>query len=98
MLSVTQSISGSRLLKEQLISMLELVSGFQFPVLCLIPLIDQTDFHIYRYCGVFCFFKFATYWLTVCVAGDTFTGDDIQLSADVNIICAEAILTLVNKD
>lgn len=98
MLSVTQSISGSRLLKEQLISTLELVSGFQLPFLCLIPPIDQVDFHIYGYFGVFCFFKFTTYWLTVCVAGDRLTGDDIQLSADINIICAETILTLVNKD
>lgn len=27
-----------------------------------------------------------------------FTGDDIQLSADVNIICADTTVTLVNKD
>lgn len=78
--------------------MLELVSGFHLPLLCLIPLIDQTGVHIYGYFGVFCFFRFDTYWLTFCVAGDMFTGDDIQLSADINIICADTILTLVNKD
>lgn len=98
MLTVTQLISGSRLLKEQLISMLKLVSGFQLPVLCLIPLIDETGVHTHGYFGIFFSFKFATYWLTVCVAGDTLTGDDIQLSADVNIICADTILALVNKD
>lgn len=98
MLTVTQLISGSRLLKEQLISMLKLVSGFQLPVLCLIPLIDQTGVHTHGYSGIFFSFKFATYWFTACVAGDTLTGDDIQLSADVNIICADTILALVNKD
>lgn len=98
MLTVTQSIPGSRLLKEQLIPMLKLVSGLQLPVHYLIPPIDHTGVHIYEYFGVLCFFQFATYWLTVCVAGDMFTGDDIQLSADVHIICADTILTLVNKD
>lgn len=78
--------------------MLELFSRLQLPVLCLTPLIDQTGVHIYEYFGFFCFFKFATYWLAVCVAGDVFTGDDIQLSADVHIICADTILTLVNED
>lgn len=43
-------------------------------------------------------FTFITYWFTICVAWNTFTGDDIQLSADVNFISAEAIVTLINKD
>lgn len=43
-------------------------------------------------------FTFITYWFTVCVAWNVFTGDDIQLSADVNFISAEAIVTLINKD
>lgn len=78
--------------------MLELVSELQLLVLYLILLIDQTGVHIYEYFGVVCFFKFATYWFTVCIAGDMFTGDDIQFSADIHIICADTILTLVNKD
>lgn len=43
-------------------------------------------------------FTFITYCFTVCVARNVFTGDDIQLSADVNFISAEAIVTLINKD
>lgn len=42
--------------------------------------------------------KFVTYWFAICVAWNMLTWDDIQLSADVNFISAETILTLINED
>jgi len=50
------------------------------------------------YMGILEFFLFVTYWFTICVAWNMFTRDGIQLSADVNLISAETILTLINKD
>lgn len=60
-------------------------------------LYNTLGLHTFSTAFTFHWFKFIS-WLTVCVAGDTLTGDDIQLSADVNIICADTILALVNKD
>lgn len=60
--------------------------------------IDHSIFHVHVYFSFVYLFKFVTYRFTICVTWNVFTGDDIQLSADINFISTEAILTLINKD